>query len=167
MSDEILKSALRDLALKLLARREYSTRELRIKLSQMIRLQRHRLPPGNFSRAISAVIRYLTENRYLDDRRFAQLVAHHGQQNQYGNARIWSDLKRRGIDDKIATSVLSEAAGDTGALQRAIEFYVERRGEPSQRRDLQRFYRHLLRLGHPPSEVRRWLSPFFKKIGRS
>ncbi len=165
MSDEALEQALRELALKLLAQRDHSAHQLRVKLRQKTQKQRDRFPEGNIAQAIEAVIADLTSKHYLDDRRFAAALARRRQSSRHhGVLRIRRDLKQRGIDGKIADSALLELPDSAAAMEAALRSYIARRGEPSRIEDLQPIYRFLVRLGHAPSEVRRHLSPFFKKV---
>lgn len=165
MSDEALQSALWDLALRILAQRDYSQLELQAKLRRKIQTERNRFPQGNADRAIRLVIAHLTEKQYLDDRRYALAVARRDRSRRHhGDARIGHDLRGRRIDGRIIAAVLSEISDGAEALREAIESYVARRGEPSSRAGLQHLYRYLIRLGHGASDVRQGLSPFFKRV---
>ncbi|MBI2821040.1 MAG: RecX family transcriptional regulator [Acidobacteria bacterium] len=168
MSDDALEDALRDAALKFLARRDHSAGELRAKLVRKIRARRTPLPPGNSARAVASVIGYLLERNYLDDRRFALALARRSRSSHHcGDARIRSDLKRRGIDARIISSVLAEIPDRSDALQEAVACYIKRCGPPDGQAGLQRLFRHLVRLGHAPAEARGALASFFKKTARA
>jgi regulatory protein len=167
MSHEPLESALRELASKLLARREHSARELRNKLKEKVLRQKEKFPEGNLPHAIATVISNLTAKGYLDDRRFAVMLAKRARERRcYGDLRILRDLKRRGIDGKMAHSVLSELPDSAEALQRAVQIYISRRGQPFGIIEIQRLFRHLVRLGYAPSAVRQELGVFFERLKR-
>ncbi|HEY3130714.1 MAG TPA: regulatory protein RecX [Acidobacteriota bacterium] len=165
MSNEVLEHAVSELALKLLAHREHSARELRTKLRQRIEKRRDRFPQGNVPQAIAAVLADFTDKHYIDDGRFALALARQRRtRRHYGDARIRRDLKQRGIDGSMADRALLELPDSGEAIQAALRSYVARRGEPRRIEDLQRIYRFLVRLGHAPADVRQRLAPYFKKL---
>ncbi|HUQ10992.1 MAG TPA: regulatory protein RecX [Steroidobacteraceae bacterium] len=97
-------------AVALLARRDYSTRELRQKLSDR----------GYLENAIEPVLIDLEETRKLDDQRYgANVVAYRARRGQ-GPARIRSELRRSGLkDDQIDEAVKTgDDAPDFIALAR-------------------------------------------------
>lgn len=97
-------------AVALLARRDYSTRELRQKLKDR----------GYLEHAIEPVLLDLEETRKLDDQRYgANVVAYRARRGQ-GPARIRNELRRSGLKDhQIEEAVKgSEDAPDFIALAR-------------------------------------------------
>jgi regulatory protein len=97
-------------AVALLARRDYSTRELRQKLKDR----------GYLENAIEPVLIDLEETRKLDDQRYgANVVAYRARRGQ-GPARIRNELRRSGLkDDQIDEAVKTgEDAPDFIALAR-------------------------------------------------
>jgi regulatory protein len=97
-------------AVALLARRDYSTRELRQKLKDR----------GYLEDAIDSVLIELEETRKLDDQRYgANVVAYRARRGQ-GPARIRGELRRSGLkDDQIEVAVKTgEDAPDFVALAR-------------------------------------------------
>ena|GEM_PF-953970 len=160
-----LAASIRVLALKLLERRDYSRFQLQQKLREKVRKNRGRFPEGNVQQAVQSVLKSLQSSGLVDDARFAANVARRGRSSRLlGNLRIKRDLKRFGIDAKIADPILSDLPDEKEALDKAIERYIRRRGRPAGLRDLQAVYRHAIRLGHRPSEVRRRLESHFRKL---
>lgn len=97
-------------AVALLARRDYSTVELRKKLKER----------GYLENAIEPVLIDLEETRKLDDQRYgANVVAYRARRGQ-GPARIKNELRKSGLkDDQIQAAVQSgEDAPDFVALAR-------------------------------------------------
>lgn len=89
---------LRDYALFLLNRRDYSAMELRDKC----------LAKGYEPEEVSTVVREFLENRWLDDVRYARTLVR--QQAGAGKSRkqIQESLRRKGIDPEIAGEALGE-----------------------------------------------------------
>jgi regulatory protein len=97
-------------AIGLLARRDYSTAELRRKLSDR----------GYLEHAIEPVLIELAETRKLDDQRYgANVVAYRARRGQ-GPARIRNELRRSGLDDESIQAAVqgNEEAPDFVALAR-------------------------------------------------
>jgi len=87
-------------ALRLLARREHSRRELSQKLSAR-----------GWGRAqIRAVLDALVERGYQSDARFAESYVRARVDRGYGPLRIRAELRERGIEEGIVESVLHEYA---------------------------------------------------------
>ena len=97
-------------AVGLLARRDYSTAELRRKLKDR----------GYLENAIEPVLIDLEETRKLDDQRYgANVVAYRSRRGQ-GPARIRNELRRSGLGDDAIQAAVSggEEAPDFVALAR-------------------------------------------------
>ena len=88
-------------AVALLARRDYSTRELRQKLKDR----------GYLENAIEPVLMDLEENRKLDDQRYGANVAASRARRAYGPARIRNELRRKGV---AAEAIETAVAGGEG-----------------------------------------------------
>ena len=83
-------------AVVLLARRDYSTRELRQKLKER----------GYLEHAIEPVLLELEETRKLDDQRYGANVVASRSRRAYGPARIRNELRRKGVAaDAIETAI--------------------------------------------------------------
>ncbi len=134
-----------DVALRLLARRDLSTSQLRE------RLLRRQLPADE----IELTLTRLTRAGLLDDMRIA--VAHARRTVQVklrGRQRARQELHALGIDPPVASRALAEVFDevDEGAvLERAVARRVE--GPIRTRAELRRLHQALLRQGFPPDEV--------------
>lgn len=135
-----------ELAYRYLNQRERTVQELRRHLSG------RELPPA----AVDAAVTELAEMGYLDDVRYARLFAEDRRRlEQWGSARIRSELLRRGIDPDLVESALDDedAARDSAdtELKRALALLQQRFPEaPRNRRDRQRALGVLVRRGYAP-----------------
>src|SRR5690606_1196122 len=101
----------RETALRLLARREHSTLELRRKL--LLREYPESL--------VDQVIAELAAEKLLSDERFAEEFVRSRREKGYGPRRIQAELYQHGIDPTVAESLLREAEEDWQA--RALAQY--------------------------------------------
>lgn len=108
--------ALRQKALRLLARREHSRKELARKLA-----------PGAEAESLDALLARLEELGLLSDRRFAEsyVRSHAG---RFGIARLRYDLSTKGIAAELADQALASLVeGEAGdELARARELWLRR-----------------------------------------
>jgi regulatory protein len=101
--------AARTSAITLLARRDFASGELRLKLESQ----------GYDKAVIAAVIAELTEERALDDARYAEhYVAYHAERGQ-GPLRIAADLRSLGVPDALIDGALA-AGPDWRTLAREV-----------------------------------------------
>lgn len=101
--------AARASAIALLARRDFATGELRLKLESR----------GYDRAVIAAVIAELTEERALDDARYAEhYVAYNAQRGQ-GPLRIAAELRSQGVTDTLIDAALATGP-DWRALAREV-----------------------------------------------
>lgn len=137
-------SEIRTFALKLLARREHSTFELRQKLERRF----GDTPESTFD----AIEEFLRARRYLDDARYAHHVAESGRHR----GRLWLEakLKGAGVDDAVRARVLDTIRWPT--LDEAIEQHMTRMklGPPLGTNDAVRLSRALARLGYDIDDIR-------------
>ena len=100
-------------AVALLARRDYSTRELRGKLKER----------GYLEHAIEPVLIDLEESRKLDDARYGANVVASRSRRALGPARIRTELKRKGVAAETIDQAIAggegEEAPDFAQLARA------------------------------------------------
>jgi regulatory protein len=89
-------------AVALLARRDYSTRELRQKLKER----------GYLEHAIEPVLVDLEETRKLDDQRYGANVAASRSRRAYGPARIRKELKRKGVAAEAIETAMAGGEGE-------------------------------------------------------
>ncbi|WP_265504208.1 regulatory protein RecX [Providencia rustigianii] len=95
-------SELYNIAVGLLARRDYSTAEITRYLSRSI---------GD-EEVVSAVITQLREHHYLDDLKIAENERDKGIRKLHGPTRIKQEIKQKGIPDDIITQVMENAGTD-------------------------------------------------------
>ncbi|MFE8072056.1 regulatory protein RecX [Marinobacteraceae bacterium S3BR75-40.1] len=129
-------------ALKLLARREHSRRELALKL-----MQRH------FEDAvIEAVLDEFESRQWLDDERFAEVYVRQRVSLGYGPMRIMAELQQRGVDGE--PEALKEVDGQTWC-QMAREAREKKFGlQPIEdRRERGRQGRYLAQRGYTMSQI--------------
>ncbi len=103
-TDEQLQRAL-ELAYAYLNRRDRTSAEVRLALQRK----------GISESPIQAAIQTLTEQRFLDDIRFAQLfVSDKRELEQWGSDRIRRGLLARGLDRELADAALAGSAAGAG-----------------------------------------------------
>ena len=105
MDDEINKEA-KASCLRLLARREYSQRELLNKL----------MTKGYSKENIEHIITELAEQGLQNDHRFMESYARQRIAKGYGPVRIKYELQQKGIEDCDLDSVVEESAGSWAEL---------------------------------------------------
>ena len=110
---------LRARALRLLARREHSRKELERKLS----------PYAESSEALDVLISELKTKSQLSEARFAEERARQ-LSRKYGAARIRQDLKSKGVGEELVEHVSSE-----GDLERARAILERKYRQPAATRD--------------------------------
>ncbi|MDR2451268.1 MAG: recombination regulator RecX [Candidatus Accumulibacter sp.] len=138
--------ALREFALKLLARREHARVELERKLAAR----------GASSEEIEAVLDDLAAGRLLSDERYAATRVR-ARGARYGNARLARELRAAGVEGELADSVLA-GAGDE--LARAAGAWRRRYGSaglPSDAAERARQTNFLMRRGFSDETIRRVL----------
>lgn len=152
-----MSNSLYEHAIRLLARRAYSRRELGIKLRRK----------GSVA-ATSAVLDRLTELGYLNDEQYAwQRAVHRRLSSAWGDRRIRLDLKRRGLDARIVArtvAMLEREHPQAEALSRAVQSWIRAAGVPETISRLKRLFSHCQRLGFPAEMVRDALQEYFRTV---
>lgn len=142
----------RDAAMRFLARRKYSMREMRT------RLERKGCDPA----AADRVIDHLRSIALLDDADFARAYVRDRRNLRPAGRRVLEiELRKRGIAREIISTVLRELADDASeelSARLLAARYLPRvaRLEPAAKRS--RLYQFLLRRGYDPDAIRRVLS---------
>ena len=113
-------SAVRESALKLLSRRDHSTKELTEKL-----LQR-----GFDADSIKATLADLAHAGLHSERRFAESYARQRAMKSYGPLRIRAELADRGIERDLVNQTLNEL--DVDFTELACRFYQRKYRKPVQ-----------------------------------
>lgn len=98
-----------DRALGMLARREYSQRELRARLEHA----------GCDEGESETALRKLRDQHYQDDRRFGEMIVRARVGQGYGPDRIRAELRSHGLADAATRALLDAAGTDWLALARA------------------------------------------------
>ncbi len=133
-----------DHALALLARREYSSRELSARLGR-----------GGHSRdETAAALEKLQDENYQDDRRFGAMLTHSRAERGYGPRRIRAELRSHGLMDADIDQLLQIA--DTDWTRRARAQMQRHYGpEPAaDQAECMRRTQYLLRRGFDAATVR-------------
>jgi len=132
-------------AVRLLARRELSTGQLRDRLAQ------RELPPSE----IEAAITRLTRERAVDDARTALAYARRAADVKLrGQSRARREIEAMGIDPATARRAVAEVfdeVDEESVLERAITKRLD--GPIRDRVQFRRLYQALLRQGFPPDRV--------------
>jgi regulatory protein len=137
------EAGLYDYAVKALGRRMRTEAELR-------RLMQTRVEPGSRGDdVIKAVITRLKEQRYLDDRSYAETYARLRKENEkFGQRRVRQDLRQKGVSAGLVEKTLSEsyASADEEKLARQ---HLERKriGKPANEKETARVMRRLVAAG--------------------
>jgi regulatory protein len=139
--------AARIAAVRLLARREHSTDELRRKLKRR----------GHPEAVIETVVATLSDASYVSDSRFADSFVRVRSERGRGPLRIRAELRERGVEDALADELLTETADFW--IERARSARRKRFGEapPATRDDWNRQARFLARRGFPSDLIYRVL----------
>lgn len=134
-----------EVALRLLARREYSTAQIRL------RLARRALPEPE----IDAAIARLTQAGLLDDARVARAWARRAAEIKLrGQNRTRREIEALGIAPETARQAVAAVFGELdeeAVLERAIAKRLE--GPIRDRAHFRQLYQTLLRQGFPPDRV--------------
>lgn len=164
VNDEFISSLLnqndqhdaKDTALRLLARRPHSKKELERKL--YIR---------KFSKEIiSSVITNLENNNYLDDEKFSNEFAEEKQKKKHlGKNRIKIHLKEKGVTSEIIDKILNER-DDNEEFNNAL-FLAEKKisilkEKEDERKTIQRIYSYLQLKGFNFDVIRGVIAKIFK-----
>lgn len=133
-----------DRALGMLARREYSQRELRVRLEHA----------GCDEDESASALRKLRERHYQDDRRFGEMIVRARVGQGYGPARIQAELRSHGLADAAIRALIDAADADWAALAAAQlrkKYGTKRTGDHAERGKRAAF---LLRRGFTAATVR-------------
>ncbi len=135
------------LALKLLATREHSRRELGRKLRAR----------GFASDAVDAVLARLTASGALDESRLAEIYVAERMRKGFGPLRIRAELSEKGLPNALIDPHLDGQAGEWPKLLAAAHDRRFGSSVPSDRADYTRRGRFLEQRGFPAEMIRRYL----------
>lgn len=117
-----------DRALRILAMRDHGEAELRRKLTAPV-MSKNGLEKVEVSQEdLDNVIEWCSENRYLDDERFARQFIASRSRKGYGPARIRQELGQKGLSREIVESAMRDC--DIDWSERAREQAQRKFGEP-------------------------------------
>ena len=143
-ADKNAKRSAYDQALGLLARREHSARELKIKLRA----------GGQAGDDAEHAIERLREQHYQDDERFAAGLARRRAAQGYGPLRIQAELKSHGLGDAAIRAAIAAATEDWEASAAAQLRRHAGAARPKDAAERARCAAFLLRRGFDPATVR-------------
>ncbi|MBS1801787.1 MAG: regulatory protein RecX [Acidobacteria bacterium] len=147
------ESGLYDYAVKALGRRMRTEVELR-------RLMHGRVEPGPRGEGVvQAVIARLKEQRYLDDRSYAETFSHLRRENdKFGQRRVRQALGQKGVSSKVVDQVVTESYSKTDEETLARQFLERKRlRKPADERETARVMRRLVSAGFSASVIYRIL----------
>ncbi len=110
-----MPDALRECALRLLARREHSRQELSDKLASL----------AEDAEQLAALLDDLTEKDLLSDQRYADTRLK-ARAARFGDARLTHELRAKGVADELVSALLKDG---TNELTRARRVWQRRFGE--------------------------------------
>ena len=153
------EDGLYDYAVKALGRHMRTETELR-------RLMHTRVEPGaRGDTAIAAAVARLKEQRYLDDKSFAETYARLRQENQkLGQRRVRQDLQQRGVGGALIAETLEARYGQTNEEALAREHLDRKRiRKPENEKETARVMRRLVTAGFSTGVIykilRQWNIP--------
>lgn len=134
-------------ALEILSRRPLSAKELNDKLVQK----------GADPRSAAACVRWLLDQRLLDDESYAAAVVRHYTAKGYGPGRIRQELNRRGVPRDYWDEALGQRPDNTEKIDRLI---AARLHDPDNRDEVRKVTAALFRRGFGWDEIRAALARF-------
>ena len=134
---------IRQKALDLLSRREYSARELQVKLS-----------PGHDQHVVEALIEDLQQQGLQSDARFAEVWTRQRYLQGYGPVRVQVELRQKGISSELVQQSLGNE--DMDWFANAREAYLRRFGHrpPKDHKDKAKQMRFLQYRGFTGDQIR-------------
>ena len=137
------ESGLYDYAVKALGRRMRTEVELR-------RLMHQRVEPGpRGDEVIAAVIALLREQRYLDDRSYAETYTRLRKENdKFGQRRVRQSLRQKGVAAAVVEQTIGESYAGTNEEKLARQYLDRKRiRKPADEKDTARVMRRLVAAG--------------------
>jgi len=134
--------------------------------SELRRLMKSRVEPGDRGEAvINAVIARLKEQRYLDDRSYAETYARLRKENEkLGPRRVRQNLQQKGVAPTLITDALEARYADTDEEALARQHLERKRiRKPENEKETARVMRRLVAAGFSTSVIykilRKWDVP--------
>ncbi len=155
MSHESDLSPAQDYAIRLLSYRERSRLEVQARMERK----------GFQTDVIEKVLRYLESQKYLDDKRFAELWTHNRLKRRYGKGRVVLELREKGVNQEIIDEVVKKTYSTVDEIGMALDL-VKRKGynleSAEDQRALRRASEFLRRRGFSFSIIREVMSRILK-----
>ena len=145
------RSLARDKAMEYLSRRPMSCREMRDKL----------IEKGEEESVADYCVQWLSEQGFLDDRRYAGMVVRHYAGKNYGAGRIRGELSRRGIARELCEEAMQEAPQPDDKIDR---FVAARLKDPEDRAQIQKVSNALYRRGYSWEQIREALRRYSASV---
>ncbi len=139
-------SAARQLAVKLLARREHSAQELQHKLAQR----------GYSEQTVSQALAWCQQHDLQSDTRYAEAYAKQRAGRLYGPLLIQAELRHKGITDELVADAMAKLEDDW--LAAALRFLGKRRDDLSDYAQRGKAFQALCRKGFSSDVARRALA---------
>lgn len=131
----------REKALELISRRSMSRKELMDKL----------ISKGENEDVAQYCARWLEENGFIDEHRYAQQIARHYAAKGYGAGRVRAELNRRGLSRELWDEAFEAMpAGD----DKLDKFIASRLKDPEDRDEVRKVSNALYRRGYSWEEIR-------------
>ena len=138
-------------ALRILGNRNYSEQEMHRRL----------VSKGEMEENASETVRWLAQLGYINDSDYATLIVRHYAAKGYGEARIKSELFKRGIAKEYWEEKLAEVSeGDKSDA--AIEFLTKKLRGSDDKDDLRRASDALVRRGYSYDEAKTAISNYLE-----
>ena len=137
------ESGLYEYAVKALGRHMRTEAELR-------RLMRTRVEPGpRGDEVVAAVVARLREQRYLDDRSYAETYARLRKENdKFGQRRVKQALRQKGVSAAVVDKTIGESYAGTNEEKLARQYLERKRiGKPADEKQTARVMRRLVAAG--------------------
>lgn len=147
------ESGLYEYAVKTLGRRMRTEVELR-------RLMRARVEPGGRGdEVIAAVVARLKEQRYLDDRAYAETYTRLRKENEkFGQRRVRQSLREKGVPAAVVEKAVGEGYSGTNEEKLAREYLKRKRiRKPAEEKETARVMRRLVAAGFSTGVIYRIL----------
>ncbi|MCG5548675.1 regulatory protein RecX [Halorhodospira halochloris] len=146
-SDGLIEQA-REVAVRLLARREHTRRELDDKLTRR-----------GFSSAVrEQIVAEALEQGWLDEQRFAEAFVRSRVERGQGPLRLRSEMLQRGLPEELIDQAIEEYVDEHQLDWRELADQVRRKrfgdNSPQQRREMQRQAQFLQRRGFTTEQTR-------------
>lgn len=131
---------LREKALEWISRRQYSAKELSIKMMQK----------GAPEEDYKEVITWLKEHHYIDEQLYAAAIVRHYSGKGFGQSRVRAELSRRGIPRDYWEDALLECSDP---IEKLVSILEKKLTDPSDLKQVQKTASSLFRRGYSWADI--------------